>query len=383
MANTLTGLIPTMYEALDVVSRELVGAIQAVSRDSSAAMAAKDQTVRSAVVPQNSAEDITPGADPADSGDQTISYVDVTISKSRAYPIRWTGEEELSVINQPNILRDQFAQGFRTLANEIESDLAGLHIYASRAYGTAATAPFGTANDLSDAANVRRILDDNGAPQTDLHLVLGGAAMANIRGKQSVLFKVNEAGTDALLRQGVIGELQGFMLHNSGQIKTFTAGTGASATTNAAGYAIGATTITLASAGTGTILAGDVITFAGDSNKYLVVTGDADVSNGGTVVLAAPGLRQAIAASATNITVVATSARNMAFSRDAIQLVTRAPAMPAGGDDADDITTVTDPISGLTFQVATYRQYRRRKIEIGMAWGYKVIKPAHLAVLLG
>jgi hypothetical protein len=42
---------------------------------------------------------------------------------------------------------------------------------------------------------VRQILDDNGSPQTDLHLVMGSAAMANLRGKQSVLFKVNEAGT--------------------------------------------------------------------------------------------------------------------------------------------------------------------------------------------
>jgi hypothetical protein len=33
--------------------------------------------------------------------------------------------------------------------------------------------------------------------------------MANLRGKQSVLFKVNEAGTDQLLRKGTIGEVQG------------------------------------------------------------------------------------------------------------------------------------------------------------------------------
>ena len=80
------------------------------------------------------------------------------------------------------------------------------------------------------------------------------------------------------------------------------AGTNSGATTNAAGYAVGATVITLAPAGTGTILAGDVITFTGDGNKYVVVSGDNNVADGGTITIAAPGLRRAIPASATTIT---------------------------------------------------------------------------------
>jgi len=390
MANTLTDVTPVLFEALDVVSRELVGFIPAVSRDSNAERAAKDESVKYHIVPAITAEDVTPGATPADSGDQTITAGTMTISKSRVAPIRWTGEEQrlLSTGDRPqgrNILRDQFAQAFRTLTNEVENDLAALYAQAARAYGTAATAPFGTANDFSDAAQVFAILNEKGAPQDGRAMVLDSVAMANLRGKQSGLFHVNEAGTSETLRNGFLGRLQGFNIHESGQVKSHTAGTAASATTNNAGYAIGATTLTLASAGTGTILAGDALNFAGENNglKYVVGTGDADVSNGGSIVLNGSGLKLAMSAATKAITVSATYRANMAFSRNAIQLVTRHPAMPEGGDDADDVMSITDPVSGLSFQVAVYRQYRRIKYEIGLAWGVEMVKPDHAVVLLG
>ena len=51
-------------------------------------------------------------------------------------------------------------------------------------------------------------------------------------------------------------------------------------------------------------MAGDVISFTGDSNKYVVVSGDNNVADGGSITLATPGLLQAIPASATTITTV-------------------------------------------------------------------------------
>jgi hypothetical protein len=43
--------------------------------------------------------------------------------------------------------------------------------------------------------------------------------------------------------------------------------------------------------------------------------------------------------------------------------------MPEGGDTADDVMNVTDPVSGITFQIALYRQYRQVRYEVGLAWG--------------
>ena len=383
-ANTLTGLIPTIYNALDVVSRELVGLIPAVSSDMTYERAAVGQTVTSPVAPAATASDISPAVTPPNDGDQVVGTTSMTITKSRRVPIRWNGEEKKGLDNNGAsfnvILRDQMAQGMRALVNEVEADLGALHINASRAYGTAGTTPFAT--NLADTAQVRKILADNGAPMGDLQCVFDTSAGANMR-TLTQLTKANEAADTSLLRRGVLLDVHGFALRESAQIKTATAGTGAAATTNNAGYAVGATVITLASAGTGTVLAGDVITFAGDTNKYLVKAGDTDVSNGGTITLAAPGLRKAIPAAATNITLIAASARNMAFARSAIALATRAPALPPQGDSAIDRQIITDPVSGLSFEVSMYAQYRQMQYEIALAWGVAAIKPEHIALLLG
>lgn len=383
MANTLTGLIPTIYTALDVVSRELIGMIPNVSRDARAESGAVGQTVRSPITPATALEDITPGADPADSGDQTIGYTDVTITKSKAAPIRWTGEEQLSVsqFGQYNtILAGQFQQAFRALANAVEVDLALVgKLNASRAYGTAGTAPFGTAADLSDMAQINKILDDNGAPATGRAMVVNSSGRANLEGKHSELFKVNESGdSGAMLRQRQMRQLLGFTMGYSAGFALHTKGTGASYVTSGS-TAIGVEDIALVT-GTGTVLAGDVVTFAADAdNKYVVGTG---VAAAGTISLNEPGARVVIP-TANAMTIGASYSPNLAFTQNAILLASRVPAMPEGGDNADDVMTVTDPVSGLTFQVAMYRQYRRVKIEVGLAWGVAAPKPEHIALLLG
>src|SRR5690606_12578766 len=146
----------------------------------------------------------------------------------------------------------------RKLVNAVEIDLAiAAKVGASRAYGTAGTAPFGTAGDLSDFAGVLRILEDNGAPKSDLQLALGSSAMANLRGKQSVLFKVNEAGSNDMLRNGMTDRVQGFALRNSAGIRLHTKGTGASYVTSGS-TAVGASDVALVT-GTGTVLVGDVV----------------------------------------------------------------------------------------------------------------------------
>lgn len=383
MANTLTGLIPTIYKGMDVVLRELTGFIPAVTWDANGEQAAKDQTISWPVTPAVSAGDITPATTGPTPTAQTISPGTMTISKSRSVPFGWNGEEQASLGGLYNkILVDQFAQAMRTLVNEVEVDLAALYVAASRAYGTAGITPFDSTNKISFTAQLRKILADNGAPMSDLQLVVNTTAGAALRTLVE-LYQVNTAGADDLLRRGVLQSLHGFDVRESAQVKTHTTGgSSATAVDLTAGYAIGTKTIHIDTV-TGTWLAGDIcsnIKTGRDTSKYVVATGLAAAE--GDLVLANPGIRVAWVNNDL-LTPSASYAANLGFSRSAIALMTRVPKMPEGGDAADDVTVITDPQSGLSFQVALYRQYRQMTFEVGLAWGVKAVKPEAIAILLG
>lgn len=375
MANTLTNLIPLAYEALDVVSRELVGFIPSVSLLPSADRVAKGQTVYSPVAPANTAADITPAMTVTAASDQTISTKTLTVDTFKQSGFNWTGEEEFGInsgVGMEAIMRDQIAQAFRVHVNAIESALAiAAKNAASRGYGTAGTTPF--ASSLVDPANIKKILDDNGAPMSGRSLIINTTAGAALR-TLAQLTKANEAADTSLLRQGTLLDIHGFAVRESAQVASTTKGTGTSYVLNGT-HAVGATTITIKT-GSGTVVAGDIITI--NSVKYVVTTG---ASAAGDIVIGAPGLLAA-GADGDTVTISNTSARNIGLSRNAIQLATRLPKVPAN-DLAADRQIVTDPVSGIAFELSMYPGYRMVKYEVALAYGIAAIKPEHIAVLLG
>lgn len=380
MANILTPFIPTLFQSLDKVSRELVGFIPSVARNSSAARAALNESILVPVSTPTAAKDCAPSMNVPEPDDMSLDDVEIKITNSKNVSFGLTGEEYKGLengIGVSEVFAGKFEQALRTLTNMIESDIAAeAAISASRAYGTPGTAPF--ASDLKDAAQLRKILDDNGAPMSDRSLIIDTNAGVNLRGLTQ-LTNAGDAGTTMTLRQGELYDLFGLSVKESAQVKSFAKGDASGATIVAA--EIGATELTLKSGGSGNLKAGDVITLAGDSNKYIVMA-DVAVSDGNKVKIAQPGLRVAASEGAA-ITVGESSIRNVAFNRDAIQLVTRAPALPGNGDLAVDSYMLTDPRSGMSYEVRVYNGYRKQRVEVACAWGVKAIKPAHIAALLG
>lgn len=381
--NTLTGLIPTIYQAMDVVSRELVGFIPAVSQDAAASRAALNQVIRAKVCPALVSVPIVPSGTLPDPAGISYNYVDTQITAAEAVRVPWDQEEIKSVEDQAGYNKDAFAQAFRTLANKIELSLAGLYIKASRAYGHGQVTPFGVRGDLSDLSYTRQILEDNGAPQSDLQMVLGNAEMANLRGKQGVVFKANEAGGTEGQRTGNVTQLEGFMLRSSGQVRKHTKGTGTGYKVNIAdpytlAFPVGTTEIDV-DTGSNPIVAGDRLKDAvdDDDNRYVVNT----ALSAGTLILNAPGLMVPWKNDA-DIAVCSSYRANMAFSKSAIVLLARVPQRPEK-DAALDVTIVTDPVSGLSFEIAVYGGYRKIWYEVAACWGVKAVKSEHIAILCG
>lgn len=380
-ANVLTNLAADIYRAADVVGREVVGIIPGLTLNTDAGKrVALNDSVRSHFTRTPTVGTITPSMTIPEGTDQTIDTKTLVLDQTASVKIPWTGEDIRHVNNGAGfetIYGDQILQAMRAIVNQIEAYMGVLlKKGSSRAVGTAGTTPF--ASNHNTIAQVRQILLDNGCPVTDgqITLAINSLAGTNLRNLAN-LQKANEAGGTQLLRQGTLLDLQGLMIKESAGIASHTAGTGASYLANGA-KAINDTALVI-DTGSGTILAGDIVTFAADTvNKYVVgIDGTTTL-----VTINDPGLRVAIADN-NAMTLGAAYTANVAFHRTAAELAMRPLAQPSGGDAAVDALTVQDPHSGLVFEIRAYKGYGKAMFDVQCVYGGKVWKPQHVATLLG
>jgi hypothetical protein len=385
---TLTGFTELIYEARDIVLREPVGFATSVLVNSGSEGVSLGGTVKSFVAGQPTLNTTHAPAMTVPAGDDMTSTTEeMTIGQVARINIPLKGEtlRQLdNTVGRQNFINNTLAQGMRQIVNAIEAHVGVVAKNgSSRAVGTAGTTPFSSAHSLIPQAN--QILTDNGAPQdSQRSLVLSTGATTNLK-TLAHIYKVNENGSSDTLRNGVLLDIDGVAIKQSAGVALHTKGTLAgSPTITNANFAVGSTSLTLSAAGTGTIVAGDALSIANDTgNVYIVNTGDADVSGGGTLTIAKPGLRKATGASTRALTIAADYTANMLFHRSAIELVVRPPVMPDGGDLAEDRMTVFDPNSGLVFEVALYKGYGMQLLEIVTYYQAKVWKPELVTTILG
>jgi hypothetical protein len=388
MANTITlsGLTEIIYRSRDIVAAEPVGFSTSVLVNANGServsLNGSVKSIRTAEPTLNTS--YTPAMTIPAADDVTVTVESVSLGQVANVRVPLTGDALLQLANcssKEDYTNNILAQSFRKIRNTIEAHLGTVvKNGASRAVGTAGTTPFASNHNVINSA--RQILKDNGCPVEDgsVSLVIDTAAGTNFR-NLSNLYKVNEAGTADLLRRGVLLDISGIMIKESAGVASHTKGTGASYQTNSAGLVTGSTAIPL-DTGSGTVVAGDVVTFAsgaGSGRNYVVKTG---IASAGDAVINLPGLRGAIPDN-NALTIGNNYTGNVMFHRAAVELIIRPPAMPDGGDAASESMVVFDPVSGLVFDVRLYKGYGMNMLDITTMYQAMVWKPEFVATIMG
>lgn len=376
MANIFTALQPVLYSAAQQVSNEPFGVVASIATDFDDKGVAIGDKVKVPVAPTRSPKDYTPAMTTTAGDDATASNVEVEITANKYVDWHMTGEQLKSLQNGGNDqewVRQMIAQGMRTLRNGAEvAASTAIKVGASRVVGTAGTNPF--ASDINIIADARKVLFDNGAPMADLQLCLDSSAGTAAR-KLGIVQQAYQAGSDAERRSGDLLRQFGFRIVESAGITTHTKGTGASYVTSGS-TAVGVTDIALVT-GTGTVLPGDVVTFAADSsNKYVINSG---VAAPGTISLGRPGARVTIA-TANAMTIGNNYAPNLAFERNAVVGVMRPPMIP---DNPLFQRTLISDSTGMTYLLLQIAGDGMVTWRLHLAYGFKVVQSEHVAIVMG
>lgn len=385
---SLTGLTEILYVARDQVAAEPTAFAQGVIVNGGSEGVSAGGTVKSMRSTEPTLEtSYTPAMTVPDAADITTTTEDLTLSLYAGASIPLKGEQFLQLANTVGAeaaLQSLYAQSIRKIRNTIEAAIASAaYKGASRAVGAAGTTPF--VSNFNTINELRQILEDNGCPVDDgmLSLAISTAAGTNLR-NLSTLTKANEAGSDATLRRGELLNVSGFSIRSSAGVQSHTKGAGASYVINNGNIAVGSTTISVdgGTVNTTGFKAGDIITVADEptAGKYVVKTGL--TSAAGNIVLNEPGLRGAIV-DGKAVTIGNSYTANVGFHRSAIELAMRPPAQPPGGDAGEEIGTLFDEKTGLSFSARLYKGYGINQIKLMCFYGVKVWKPEYVATLMG
>ena len=382
MSNTLTALAPTLFSAAKEVAQEPVGALSSINMNFDSKGVAIGDSVTVPVAPAATLGTYSPAMTTTAGTDATADSITVSISANRNATWNLTGEQQRSLENggtNLDWLNQMMKQGMRALKNEAEAALCSV-IYkgASRAYGTAGTTPFATTID--EIPNVYKIMKDNGAPMADLQMIIDTNAGLNAR-KLGIIQQADQAGSDSERRTGQFLRQFGFQLKESAGIASHTKGTNTGADTIGAGELAGQTILSMEGSNSGTVLAGDVVTFSNHSTvKYVVNDGSTLSGNAaGNIIIGRPGLRTAIV-DATEMTIGDSYTANLAFERSAVVGVMRPPIIPAS--PLIEQMTITDP-DGLTYLLCKIVGDGMITLRLHLAYGFKVINSEYVVNLLG
>lgn len=325
------------------------------------------------IPPEFATRDVVPAAvPPASAAAPAPNTVQVPLDywKEVNFPLT---EKHITLLESADTVAPMFLQNavgpiVEAITASILATYPGIYGYV----GTAGVTPFGASP--AEAQQAKTVLTRQKCPRFMRKLVLNSGAYGNATGLQNFRL-VDQAGSSETLREGEIGRAYGFDWHEDvgfdGIAHTSTPLTAGAATVNGA-HALGAVSVSLAKATNASpLVAGDIITFAGDSQTY-VVTAGVTLAVGNTAVSIQPPLKVAKVGGEA-VTLRASHSINLAFHPMAFAFDSRPAARVNLPGVTSNFLTWADEMTGVTLRLEIKEEYHQLGFYMSCLWGAKLV----------
>ncbi len=370
MSNTLDNYVDKILATGLLALRNMTVMPRLVNTDYSKDAAKKGATVDIPTPPAIASRNVVPGVVPVAAGDMEPGLVQIPLSQWKEAPFVITDKERAEV--DAGIIPQAVSVAIGALADDVNSYIFSFYPLVYGYTGTSGTTPF--ASTTIDARNARKLLNLQKCPTMDRRGVLDVDAAAAALGLSA--FEDASASSDPrVVGEGIIGRKLGFDWAEDQQVPTHTSTplTAGAATINGA-HAVGVTTVSVAKAtNTSPLVKGDIITFAGDTQTY-VVTADVTLIVGNTDVVISPALKVA-ASGGEAVTLKATHVVNLTFNKFAFAFASRTLKDDDAAALGSIIRSAVDPVSGLTLRLEVTREHKQTKWAFDILFGAQLVRP--------
>lgn len=373
MANDLTVVAPKILAQGLMALRNMNCMPVLVNSDYSTDLASKGLTVDVPIPSAIAAQAVAPAATPPATADITPTSAKVTLDQWFEAPFYMTDKDLKQAMD--GAIPMQASEAVKALADNVNSYLMSLYVGVYGFAGTPGTTPF--ASDTTAATQARKVLNKQLAPMDPRRFVLDPDSEANalnLRAFQDTSWSSSpQAITDGKLTRKL-----GFDWFMDQQVPTHTAGTITTGLISkaATAYAVGVKTLlatTAASTGACNLKIGDIITFAGDAQTYVLTAAAVQPTASTDVTLSfEPGLKVAHTGSEA-VSVKSSHVVNLAFHRDAFAFASR-PLTDSVDGLGSIIQIAQDPISKIALRLEISREHKRTRFAYDILYGATLIR---------
>lgn len=371
MSNTITNVLPKILADGVMALRQQAVLAQLVNRSLGDSYAQQKGNAINVPIPSAvAARAVTPAVTFAANVDANPTVAVVTLDQWFEAPINLSDSDVANI--SPTFVPMQASEAIKSLVNNVDSFIFGLHTGFFGFTGTPGTTPFN--GSMTAAAQAKMVLSRQLAPLTDRRAVIDPLAEANLTINPAILDAAQRGDTQGII-QGTIGTKLGMDWYMDQNITTFTPGTGwvTGFTVSTTTGVKGASTLQVLNAtASGTILVGDLFTLGSDSKQYVVTAAATASATVGVALTIYPPLSAAASLGTTLAVVASAYTVNLAFHRDAWAFASR--PLSSVFQNGNIFQAPVDPISGIALRLELSRQYKQETLSYDVLYGAGVTR---------